>query len=367
MKKGFTLIELLAVIVILAIIAIIATPIVINIIEDSKKSVTLRSAEFYLDAVEQALANEILKDDTLKLTACNIQSNGNLLCNGNNREIVIQIEGEKPTSGQIEFEKSNPKYVEIIYGDKVIVKNKERSFKYSNKRICKAVEEATTGNIPEGKFEPGDEYICKVNDIKSYRFFVLGEDENDSSKVNLILYANINKEGMPIDSSEVIINNSAWISKADYKDNNTYGTYGNVNKGPISAINFANEATKTWTNIENLNETYNDEGGRFVDFSLTGKARIPKLNEMVTAKCDIKNFSVQSCPLWIINYTNLQTYYKSNPYKVIINSRGYWILSSSSSDKAYFAYYDGYVSPGAYVDGIYGIRPVISVSKSNIS
>ena len=36
-KKGFTLIELLAVIVILAIIALIATPITINVIENSKK------------------------------------------------------------------------------------------------------------------------------------------------------------------------------------------------------------------------------------------------------------------------------------------------------------------------------------------
>ena len=36
MKKGFTLIELLAVIVILAIIALIATPIVIDIINDTK-------------------------------------------------------------------------------------------------------------------------------------------------------------------------------------------------------------------------------------------------------------------------------------------------------------------------------------------
>ena len=36
-KKGFTLIELLAVIVILAIIALIATPIVLNIIEDTKQ------------------------------------------------------------------------------------------------------------------------------------------------------------------------------------------------------------------------------------------------------------------------------------------------------------------------------------------
>ena len=45
MKKGFTLIELLAVIVILAIIALIATPIVLDIITDSKASAKERSIE----------------------------------------------------------------------------------------------------------------------------------------------------------------------------------------------------------------------------------------------------------------------------------------------------------------------------------
>ena len=48
MKKGFTLIELLAVIVILAVIAVIAVPIVLNIINDTKESATLRSAEMYM-------------------------------------------------------------------------------------------------------------------------------------------------------------------------------------------------------------------------------------------------------------------------------------------------------------------------------
>ena len=37
MKKGFTLIELLAVIIILAVIALIATPVVLNVTENSKK------------------------------------------------------------------------------------------------------------------------------------------------------------------------------------------------------------------------------------------------------------------------------------------------------------------------------------------
>ena len=44
MKKGFTLIELLAVIIILAIIALIATPIILNVIDDAKKSAGLSEA-----------------------------------------------------------------------------------------------------------------------------------------------------------------------------------------------------------------------------------------------------------------------------------------------------------------------------------
>lgn len=52
-NKGFTLIELLAVIVILAIIALIATPIILNMINDAKKSARKDSAYGYLDAVEK--------------------------------------------------------------------------------------------------------------------------------------------------------------------------------------------------------------------------------------------------------------------------------------------------------------------------
>ena len=46
-NKGFTLIELLAVIVILAIIALIATPVILNIIDDSKEESNKRSGELF--------------------------------------------------------------------------------------------------------------------------------------------------------------------------------------------------------------------------------------------------------------------------------------------------------------------------------
>ena len=52
--KGFTLIELLAVIVILAIIALIATPLILNIVNDAKKSAVKDSAYGYIDAIEYA-------------------------------------------------------------------------------------------------------------------------------------------------------------------------------------------------------------------------------------------------------------------------------------------------------------------------
>ena len=78
MKKGFTLIELLAVIVILAIIALIATPIVINIIDESKKSASLRSADFYLDAVENSIATATLSNKKIENGVYSIMKDGNI-------------------------------------------------------------------------------------------------------------------------------------------------------------------------------------------------------------------------------------------------------------------------------------------------
>lgn len=51
-EKGFTLVELLAIIVLLAIIAVVASPIILNIIENSKKSGFASSVNGIKDAVE---------------------------------------------------------------------------------------------------------------------------------------------------------------------------------------------------------------------------------------------------------------------------------------------------------------------------
>ena len=62
-NKGFTLIELLAVIVILAIIALIATPIVLGIINDSRKSSERETAKLIVSNFELAYSTAYMSGE----------------------------------------------------------------------------------------------------------------------------------------------------------------------------------------------------------------------------------------------------------------------------------------------------------------
>ena len=90
-KKGFTLIELLAVIVILAVIALIATPMILGVIESSKKGSAEAGAYGYLDAVEQYVVTHMMTSNE-KLPETVEEFNE-----------VISIKGEKPSKGSLVF------------------------------------------------------------------------------------------------------------------------------------------------------------------------------------------------------------------------------------------------------------------------
>ena len=109
-SRGFTLIELLAVIVILAIIALIAVPIVIHIIDDSKKSSEKESIKLYLDTVEKMVAKEQMNDPTFNPKTCTI-GNKKITCDSE-VEVDIEMQGETPKSGTIFF--SNGKLYSAI-------------------------------------------------------------------------------------------------------------------------------------------------------------------------------------------------------------------------------------------------------------
>ena len=117
MKKGFTLIELLAVLVILAIIALIAVPIVQNMIRDSKKNATLRSAEFYIDAINKSIASKQasidfdLNDGTYK-----INEQGNICLDEECTEIFeVEVENTRPTSGSVDIENNRVVSISSLY------------------------------------------------------------------------------------------------------------------------------------------------------------------------------------------------------------------------------------------------------------
>ena len=103
-NKGFTLVELLAVIVILAVIALIATPIILNIVNNAKKSAAKDSAYGYIKAIEYnnlgEYSSEFNKLEDRKYRVTELNSN-------------LNIKGNKATYGNVIIEKGQVKEVNI--------------------------------------------------------------------------------------------------------------------------------------------------------------------------------------------------------------------------------------------------------------
>ena len=116
-NRGFTLIELLAVLVILAIIALIAVPIIQNMIRDSRKNATLRSAEFYIDAINDTIASRQANIDfDLEDGTYNINSDGNLCFDEACSNIFeVEVENTRPTSGSVDIENNRVVSVSNLY------------------------------------------------------------------------------------------------------------------------------------------------------------------------------------------------------------------------------------------------------------
>ena len=127
MKKGFTLIELLAVMVILAVVALIATPIVLNVIDESKRGAAINSAYAYIDALrlQNTVAELNTKYDKYETGEYDI-----------NEISLDNLSGTKPTEGIIVMEDGK-----IIEGTYLCINNynliyEEGSFSISEE-ACK--------------------------------------------------------------------------------------------------------------------------------------------------------------------------------------------------------------------------------------
>ena len=113
-KNGFTLIELLAIIVILAIIAVITVPIILNIIENSKKGAASDSAYGYKDSVDKWYVSELSKPNNgnFSLATSYTVTDGKL-----NGSIEIPVSGDKPTSGYLNYTNNVLTTGCLVFGD----------------------------------------------------------------------------------------------------------------------------------------------------------------------------------------------------------------------------------------------------------
>lgn len=259
--------------------------------------------------------------------------------------------------------------------------------------LCKGAtsETVTTGKIPTGNYFIGDEYICEVKPGVSYHFFVVSTEED---RINLILDRNINSDGSL--ATEIIL-----------KENVVNGVYNSVpwidvgsnQFGPVTAMDFVYNATKYWTNVSDIEVDYIDEGNtgygyggiKTVDNVTTItkkdgvvtatyenlKARMPSYSEVSSISAGCLASGIPTCKLWISNYLNKSYSITGNGNKINTNIDGYWILSSNVENgwEVWFvnAWLNGDAADaaGGYVDNgtrlySYGVRPVISVLKSDI-
>ena len=329
-NKGFTLVELLAVIVILALIALIATPIILNVINDAKKQAAKDSAYGYMDAVEKYIVSSELEDKSIQ--------DGTYRVEELNKK--ISVKGSTPDNGNIEIKEGAVKNYNLgidgyyITKDEVKKVSTTKSFKngtavYYNPETGKKCSES------ESKSTTGKNSGC----MKWYVF----NDKEGNATVNVILDHNTTA-------------NVAW---------NSTGSNSEMKEVKKALEN----DTKDWKNTARL-ITANEVA------KITGNTNWDASKENQTLFCLDTNQSdgTNHCAktkgtskyTWLFDYTSVCTdygcnisdssnwgYWTSIPYKD--NTINVWVVNSYGS-----------LTLDYVTRTVVGIRPVITISKSNI-
>ena len=320
-NKGFTLVELLAVIVILALIALIATPIILNVINDAKKQAAKDSAYGYMDAVEKYIVSSELEDKSIQDGTYSVEKLNSM---------GVSVKGSTPDNGNIEIKNSSVKSYDIgidgyvVRNGKVEKVSTTKSFKngtavYYNPETRKKCSES------ESKSTTGTNSGC----MKWYVF----NDKEGNATVNVILDHNTTA-------------------------NVAYNSTGNNSEMKEVKIKLE-EDTKDWKNTARLitaNEVAKITGKTGFDASKENQDwfYLDSNNQTQTA-----NASNKSTYAWLFDYTYECTNYGCNTSD--LSTWGYW-TSTSSWHVSRFGHLSN--TNANYADS--GVRPVITISKSNI-
>ena len=191
-KNAFTLIELLAIIVILAIIAVITVPIILNIIENSRRGAATDSAYGYRDAVNKYYVTELSKNNKLMLNdTYTVNSDGSL--SGGNfgddevQSLPISISGTVPTSGTLTYSNNTLTSGCLIIGDYAVT-FADGSVSNTKKGVCPSFAD--------------DEWATIVTNLKTNRSsYPIGSEK--------IVEIDVDENGIPENYAVRLVNTSS--------------------------------------------------------------------------------------------------------------------------------------------------------------
>jgi len=384
-KKGFTLLELLAVVVILALLAIISGTVFTKAVKESNEELYNKQLESIKLAAEAWGSENLLKlpneDECKYITLKNLKEYGLLDKN------IINQKTNKEFSDNLKIKITSKITNEgILRGIYEVKPNDINNCNPVYPPICTLVSDADNSN----SITPGDKYQCKVKETmeaeyeNGYSFYVLGINEDET--INLIMDQNIYNDGTPAGLNGITkTTNSekyslvAWNNETDQKSN-LYG--------PVTAMQFLYNATKEWTNVSPINYSYFDkqfQGGDSGYTSFVSKDGIAIITSstspLVETNIGTKEKKLRArMPIYKLEdskeygellfksiapylYENFDTTGASAPW-------GYWTLSSSaesSSNAWYLYYYSNVNSIDVTIDVSYGVRPVITLDKTEFS
>jgi len=230
-NKGFTLIELLAIIVILAIIALIAIPMISRIVDKTEDSASVRSAELYIDGVNQAIMRENL-NGKFRPKECIIQSDGNIICDGKT-EIKIEATGTKPKKGILIIEDRK-----VVSFTEMVIDKYELETDEKGKVIIKGIVEEpnyvdSTG-VEAELYKDLTPVIYEDNTWKIANRKEQWYDYANQEWANTVILKDkvIKKVGDTIDVSSEVKAMFVWIPRYEYKIEGTYGKGGTAAATP---------------------------------------------------------------------------------------------------------------------------------------
>ena len=349
-KKGFTLIELLAVIIILAIIALIATPIILNVIEDARKSAGKSEASMILSGINNYCATSEMKN----------QLDGSIdICTDDDGVTIADV------SQMVSL--GNAEVLEVKYENGKVTKLKVKS---NNYEIELQPDGSFTVNgesfTPEDPVDPTPEGKSLISTLlEQVGTKGLVQDETNS---NIYYY---------VGGNDVVTNNHLWYGGHHWRVmeiDNENKTLLLISQQPLTSIQPSSDVWDTQEEYENsyINNWLNNYFYNSLDSSIQNNIKDNTFNVGIySMRIDSENENLNEITtVQKIGLLDKEQYTRAGGQNSYLDIKDYFWLGNT-----YISYGVSFVH-NVQRDGTlghsdktvsYGIRPVIEISDITIT